>query len=109
MLLHHISIYKFKKVTRWYGVRVFGCLFGCLLPSLHSVIFGQLLRCVHKRIVNIMKLYIEMKNMPVQLIPFHKNVDFIDFGNLEVGNLRVFESGLIVIRDVSPPFSAPMK
>ena len=39
------------------GVRVF-------------VRFGQLLRCAHKRIVNIMKVYIERKNMQVQLIPF---------------------------------------
>ena len=25
--------------------------------------------------------------MQVQLIPFRKNIDFIDFGNLEVGNV----------------------
>ena len=56
-----------------------------------------------------MKVYIERKNMQVQLIPFRKNIDFIDFGNLEVGNLPSYETGLIAIRDVSPPFSAAME
>ena len=32
--------------------------FGCLLPSLHSVLF-ELLHCAYKRIVNIMKVDIE--------------------------------------------------
>ena len=43
--------------------------------------------CAHKRIVNIMKVYIERKNMQVRLIPFRKKIDFIDFGNLEGGNM----------------------
>ena len=57
---------------------------------LASVRFGQLLRCAHKRIVNIMRVYIERKNiLQVQLIPFCKNIDFyIDVGNFEVGNVR---------------------
>ena len=46
-----------------------GCSYGesfvCIRSSLHSVRFGQLLRCAHKRIVNIMKVYIERKNMQV--------------------------------------------
>ena len=65
----------------------FVCSGVCQLPrsSLHSVRFGQLLRCAHKRIVSIMKVCIERKNMQVQLIPFRKNIDFIDGGNLEVG------------------------
>ena len=45
--------------------------------SLHSVRFGQLLRCVHKRIVNIMKVYIERNHIRVELIRFRKNIDFI--------------------------------
>ena len=45
--------------------------------SLHSVRFGQLLRCAHKRIVNIMKVYIERNNIQVELIRFSKNIDFI--------------------------------
>ena len=54
------------------------CLFVCLLPSLHSVRFGQMLRCAHTRIVNIMKLYIESNNIQVELIRFRKkNIDFI--------------------------------
>ena len=44
----------------------------CLLPSLHSVRFGQPLRCAHKRIVNIMKVYIERNNMQLELIRFRK-------------------------------------
>ena len=82
---------------------MFVCLCVRVLPSLHSVRLGQLLRCAHKRIVIIMKVSIERKNMQVQLIPFRKNIDFIDFGNLEVGNMFV-KLGLIAIRDVSPPF-----
>ena len=39
-----------------------------LLSSLHSVRFGQLLRCAHKRIVKIMKLYIETNNMQVEMV-----------------------------------------
>ena len=34
--------------------------------------FGQLLRCAHKRIVNIIKLYIERNNMQVELIRFRR-------------------------------------
>ena len=53
--------------------------------SSHSVRFGQLLRCSHNRIVNIMKVYIERNNIQVELIRFRKKRDFIDFGNFEVG------------------------
>ena len=54
---HWKSIYKFK--VTWWCVRVefVRVEFGCLLPSIHSVRFGQLLRCAHQRIVNIIKLY----------------------------------------------------
>ena len=34
--------------------------------------FGQLLRSAHKRIVNIMEVYIERNNMQVELIRFRK-------------------------------------
>ena len=48
-------------------------MFVCIRSLLHSVRFGQLLRCAHKRIVNIIiKVYIERN-------------DFIDVGNFEVG------------------------
>ena len=63
-------------------------------------------------IFNIMKVNIERKHMHVQLIQFRKNINIIDVGNLEVGNFReqrVYEMGLIAIRDVSPPFSAAME
>ena len=52
------------------------------------------------------------KNMQVQLIPFRKNIDFIDVGNFEVGNFRdrrVYEIGLIAIRDMSPLFCGAME
>ena len=52
-------------------VRGFRCSCGvCYLPrsSLHSVRFGQQLRCAHKRIVNIMKVYMERKNVQLELI-----------------------------------------
>ena len=85
------------------------CSSVCYPPrsSLHSVRFGQLLRCARKRIVNIMKVYIERNTLQVKLIPLRKNIDIIDIGNLEIGNFRerrVYEIGLIAIRDVSPPF-----
>ena len=119
-------------------------MFVCIRSSLHSVRFGQLLRCAHKRFVNnaiftlsfillylfyflflprmpgnsllvdvsqywkkkknnIMKVYIESKNMQVQLIQFRKKYRLIDVGNFEEGNFRerrFYEIGLIAIRDV---------
>ena len=47
-------------------------VFVCIRSSLHSVRLGQLLRCALKRIVNIIKVYIERKNMQVELIRFRK-------------------------------------
>ena len=32
---------------------------------------------IYKRIVNVMKVYLESNNMPVKLIWFSKNIDFI--------------------------------
>ena len=43
------------------------CQLGALFTS-----FRQLLRCANKRIVNIMKVYIESSNMHVELIRFRK-------------------------------------
>ena len=36
--------------------------------------FGQLLRCAHKRIANVMEVYIERNNMHVGLMRFRKNI-----------------------------------
>ena len=47
-------------------------MFVCIRSSLHSVLFGQLLRCAHKRIVSRMKEYIERNNKQVELIQFRK-------------------------------------
>ena len=86
-----LYIYKFKKVT-WlpsYLVRLeFVWMFVCLYVSFHVgstlhldlVRLGQLLgglRCVDKRIFNIMKVYIERNNMLVELIRFRKTILFI--------------------------------
>ena len=56
-------------------------MFVCIRSSLYSVRVGQLSRCAHKHIVNIMKLYIERNNVQVELIRLRKNNDFIDVGN----------------------------
>ena len=48
------------------------CVRACIRSLLHSVRFGKLLRCAHKRIINITKVYIERKNIQVELIPFRK-------------------------------------
>ena len=57
-----------------------------------------------------MKVYIERKNNKYHSVT---NIDFFDVENLELGNFhdrRVYEIGLIAIRDVSPPFiSAAME
>ena len=44
------------------------CLFVSLFvsSSLHLVRFGQLLRCAYKRIVNIMKVYIERNKLQLE-------------------------------------------
>ena len=50
-------------------VRAFVCACGV---RIHSVCFGQLLRCAHKRTVNIMEVYMERKNRQLGLIRFRK-------------------------------------
>ena len=61
-------------MVHFWAVGLFGCSSVCYLP----VRFGQLSCCSHKRIVNIMKVYIERNNMQVEIIRFRKkNVDFI--------------------------------
>ena len=49
--------------------------------------FGEVLRCPHKRIVTITKVYITRNNIRVELIRFRKNSDSIDIGNFEVGSI----------------------
>ena len=56
-----------------------------------------------------MKVYIERKNIQVELIRFRKNSDFMALETLKWENFhdrRVHEIGLIAIRDVSPPLGA---
>ena len=53
-------------------VRLFGGGCVCIRASLHSVRFGQMLRCAHQCIVNIIIVYIERNNLQVELIRFLK-------------------------------------
>ena len=78
--------------------------FVCFLASIYSVRFGQVLRCAHKRIVNIMKVYIEKNNVQVELIRFRKNSDFIDFKKTLKWAYTFAPHVLIGIRDESPLF-----
>ena len=89
-----------------------------LFDLIHSVRFGQLLGCAHKRIVNIMKVYMERKNRQLELI-FHKNIAFIHVYFFEPMkstrlaclrldsryNISMFDNNHF-IRDTSPLFCA---
>ena len=60
----------------------FGCLGGCVFvcvsdPRFIQFALGQLLRCAHEHIVNVMKVHIEGENIQVELIRFRKNFNFI--------------------------------
>ena len=57
--------------------------------SLHLLRFGQLLRCAHKRIVNVMKVYIERNNLQVELIRFRNKIDFIHVYFCEARNFAI--------------------
>ena len=57
--------------------------------------FGEVLRCPHKCIVTITKVYIARNNIHVELIRFRKNSDFIDIGNFEVG-IRPYSFATVV-------------
>ena len=55
-------------------VRVRVCVCACVFQLRASFTSsGQLLRCVHKRIVNVVKVYIERNNMQVKLMRFRKH------------------------------------
>ena len=57
---------------------MFGCsAVGVFVTCLFALGSRTLLCCAHKRIVNIMKVYIERNNMQVELIRFREKVDFI--------------------------------
>ena len=62
----------------------------CVSFSLHLVRFGQLLRCADKRIVDIMKVYIERNKMQVELIRVRKNINFIHVYFCEARNARQY-------------------
>ena len=67
-----------------------------LVDSIHSVRFGQLLCCAHKRIVNIMKVYMERKNRQLEIIRFRKKYRIYSgllFRTDEVNATRVFTLG----------------
>ena len=100
------KVCSFQDTALWYLNlrRSRDCLCSCvrsfvcsLLDSIHSVRFGQLLRCAHKRIVNIMKVYMERKNRQLELIRLRKkDIAFIHvyfFRTDEVNATRVFTLG----------------
>ncbi len=64
-----------------------GCLWICLLVAFCGcasfTYFGQLLRCPHKRIVNIMKVYIKRNNIQMELIRFRKLASLLTFETLK--------------------------
>ena len=74
MQVTHIHLYINLRRSRD-GIRCSSTVV-CLLPSLQSVRFVQMLRCAHKRVVNILKLYIEINNVDLQLelIRFRKKI-----------------------------------
>ena len=56
-----------------------------LRASFFKTYFGDVLRCPHKRIVTIMKVYIARKNIQVKIMRFcKKNSDFNDISKFEV-------------------------
>ena len=91
-------------------------------PCLLSFRFGQLLRCAHKRIVNIIKVYIERSNVQVELIQFRNKYRlysrlFLRSKEFNVPaclrlesryTISLFNSRLItlIIRDMPPMFCA---
>ena len=64
---HQLSVVIVLSLCKvsWYCV----CQLGASFTS-----FRQLLRCANKRIVNLMKVYIESSNMHVELIRFVKKI-----------------------------------
>ena len=93
-----ISIYNFKKVARLPSF-VRACVRSFVWSSLdpiNSFRFGQLLRCAHKRIVNIMKVYMERKNRQLELIRCRKKYRIYSrllFRTDEVNATRMFTLG----------------
>ena len=48
-------------------------LFVCVIALHHLLIFGEVLRCPHKRTVTITKVYIARNTIHVEIIRFHTN------------------------------------
>ena len=69
----HSRSLLYVKLRRYRDCTLLICPSVCYLP----VRFRQLLRCAHKGIVDILKVYIKKNNMQVELIRFGKNVYFI--------------------------------
>ena len=79
------------------GVRSLVPSFRRVFGSLHSLRYGDLLRCAHKRIINIMKMYVERKDMQLELIRFHNKYRIYSrllFRIEEVNGTRVFTLGI---------------
>ena len=93
-------------VFGWVFVMVFVCITDIL------ALFSSLWAADTRMHINALSIGPIMKVYKhVELIRFRKNSDFIDIGNFEVGKIqfrdcRVYEIGLIAIRDESPMFCA---
>ena len=72
------TIYIYINLRWWRDCLLLGLdVWKLVSPSLHLARYGQLLRCAYKRIVNLMKVYIERNNMQVELIRFRKHISIL--------------------------------
>ena len=80
------SIYEFKKFLLYVCIYVSSDV--CMsAPRFIQFVLG---RCyAPERIVKMMKVYIERNNMQVELIRFHKNIDFIHVYFCEATNFTI--------------------
>ena len=69
----------------------------CIRSSLHSVHFWQLLRYAHKRIVNIIKVYIERNNMQVVKIVKKSSLFTFTFAKISLILRHGSESGVCLL------------
>ena len=81
---------------------LFLCVFVCVSVLASFSSFWQLLRYADKRIVNIMKVYIERNNTQVELIRFCKNLDFIHVYFCEATNAMHCYTSLMKASIFSP-------
>ncbi len=83
-IVYEIRLIAIREVSPPFGEEPRGLEQDISFPDIFF--FAEVLRCPHKRIVTITKVYIARNNIHVELIRFRKkNSDFIDIGKFEVG------------------------